>query len=51
MKNKNLRYHYQSAKIYRHYYKSSFNIFRFIRSVFAVFFSNSGLAANHTKTK
>jgi len=45
MKNKNLVHHHESAKIYRHYYKPSLNVFRLLKSVLSVFISGSSPAA------
>ena len=45
MKNKKLVHHYQSAKIYRHYYKPSFNFLRLLKAVLAVFISGSSATA------
>ncbi len=44
MKNKNLVHHHESAKIYRHYYKPSFNLLRLLKAVLAVFISGSSTA-------
>jgi hypothetical protein len=44
MKNKKLTYHYQSAKIYRHHYKPSYNILRLLKTVLAVFIHGSSAA-------
>ncbi|MBL7730973.1 MAG: hypothetical protein JNM88_07330 [Chitinophagaceae bacterium] len=45
MKNRRLSHHHESARIYRHYYKSSFSLVRFIKSVLMVFISGSSAAA------
>ncbi|MBK5271420.1 MAG: hypothetical protein JJE22_10440 [Bacteroidia bacterium] len=45
MKNKNLVHSHEEAKIYRHYYKPSLNIFRLLKSVLSVFISGSSPAA------
>ncbi|HMU45062.1 MAG TPA: hypothetical protein PKC72_01780 [Chitinophagaceae bacterium] len=45
MKNRNLVHLHESARIYRHYYKPSFNIFRLLKSVLSVFISGSSPAA------
>lgn len=45
MKNKRLSHHYESAKIYSQYYKSSFNLVRLLKSVLTVFISGSSAAA------
>lgn len=46
MKNRNLVHAHQQAKIYRHYYKSSVNPFRLLKSILAVFISGSPVAAS-----
>lgn len=46
MKNRHKVHAYESAKIYRHYYKSSFNIFRLLKSVLSVFITGSSPVAN-----
>ncbi|MGH2552087.1 MAG: hypothetical protein ACRDEB_00130 [Chitinophagaceae bacterium] len=52
MKNKHLVHSHQSAKIYRHYYKSSFNILRLLRSVLSVLISGSAhVATPHHRRK
>ncbi|HEY6062491.1 MAG TPA: hypothetical protein VIV35_02715 [Chitinophagaceae bacterium] len=52
MKNKHLVHANQSAKIYRHYYKSSFNIFRLLKSVLSIFISGtSHVATPHHRRK
>lgn len=45
MKNRRLTHHYEEARIYRHYYKPSFNFFRLLKSVLSVFISGSSAAA------
>jgi len=45
MKNKNIIHSHEEARIYRQYYKPSFNIFRLLKSVLAVFISGSSPAA------
>jgi len=45
MKNRNLVHAHEEAKIYRHYYKPSLNIFRLLKSVLSVFISGSSPAA------
>ena len=45
MKKRDLTHHHESAKIYRHYYKPSFNFFRLLKSVLIVFISGSSAAA------
>lgn len=48
MKNRNVVYHHQSAKIYRHHYKPSFNIFRLLKSILAIFISGAThVASSH----
>jgi len=46
MKNRNLVHSHEAARIYRHYYKSSLNPFRLLKSVLAIFISGSGPAAS-----
>lgn len=46
MKSKHLVYHHQSAKIYRHHYKSSFNILRLLKSVLSIFISGTSHVAH-----
>lgn len=45
MKSKHLAHHHEAAKIYRHYYKPSFNFFRLLKSVLSIFISGSSAAA------
>lgn len=45
MKNRNLTYSHEEAKIYRKYYKSTFNPLFLLKSVLAVIFTGSSLAA------
>lgn len=45
MKNKNLIHSHEEAKIYRHYYKPSLNIFRLVKSILSVVISGSSPAA------
>lgn len=45
MKNKNIAHAHEEAKIYRHYYKPSLNVFRLLRSVLGVVISGSSHAA------
>ena len=47
MKSRKMRYHTQAAKIYRHHYKPSYNLFRLLKSVLAVFIHGSAAAATH----
>lgn len=52
MKNRNLLHAHQSAKIYSHYYKSSFNLLRLFKSVLAVIIGgSSSAAASHYRRK
>lgn len=46
MKNRNIVHAHEQAKIYRHYYKPSLNIFRLLKSVLCVFISGSSSAAS-----
>ncbi|MDZ4794684.1 MAG: hypothetical protein SGI83_10425 [Bacteroidota bacterium] len=46
MKKRTLTHHYESAKIYRNYYKPSFNFIRLLKSVLSVFISGSSPAAS-----
>jgi hypothetical protein len=45
MKNKNIAHAHEHAKIYRHYYKPSLNIFRLLKSVLLILISGSSHAA------
>ena len=45
MKNRQLVHSHESAKIYRHHYKPSFNILRLLKSVLAVVLSGSSPVA------
>ncbi len=52
MKNNRLRHHYESAKIYRHYYKPTFNFWRLLKSVLALIISGSShVATSHHNKK
>jgi len=51
MKNKNIVHSHEEAKIYRSYYKPSFNLFRFFKSVLSVFISGSSPAAGTVRRK
>ena len=54
MKNKSIVHTHEEARIYRHYYKPSLNIFRFFRSVLSVIISGSSSAAqgyDHNRKK
>jgi hypothetical protein len=46
MKNRQLVHSHESAKIYRHYYKPSLNLFRLFKSVMSVLLSGSSAAAH-----
>ncbi|MEO7984358.1 MAG: hypothetical protein ABI688_09770 [Bacteroidota bacterium] len=46
MKKRTLTHHYESAKIYRHYYKPSLNLIRLLKSVLSVVISGSSAAAS-----
>ncbi len=41
MKKRNIAYAHEEAKIYQHYYRPSFNIFRLVKSVLSVMISGS----------
>jgi hypothetical protein len=45
MKNRNISYSHEQAKIYHSYYKPSLNIVRLLKSVLSVFISGSSPAA------
>jgi len=45
MKNKSLVHAHEEAKIYRHHYKPSLNIFKLLKSVLSVFVSGSSPVA------
>ncbi len=51
MKNKRIEHSYQEAKIYSHYYKPSFNLFRLVKSVLYVFFSGSSPASGDMRRR
>jgi hypothetical protein len=52
MKNKHVIHAHEEAKIYHNYYKPSFNIFRLLKSVLAVFISGqSPVAGNVVRRK
>ncbi len=44
MKNKNIAYSHEQARIYQHHYKQSFNLIRLFKSVLSVFFSGTSVA-------
>jgi hypothetical protein len=45
MKDKRLIHHHEEAQIYRRYYKPSFNMIRFLKSILAVIITGSSPAA------
>lgn len=45
MKNRNLVHAHESARIYKHHYKPSLNVFRLLKSILMVFFSGSSAAS------
>ena len=51
MKNKNIVHSHEEAKIYRSYYKPSFNFFRLFKSILSVFISGSSPAAGTMRRK
>jgi hypothetical protein len=51
MKNKSIVHSYEEAKIYRNYYKASFNLVRLLKSVLSVFISGSSPAASSMRRK
>ncbi|HYC39732.1 MAG TPA: hypothetical protein VEB63_04525 [Chitinophagaceae bacterium] len=51
MKNKEIAFAYEQAKIYRRHYRPSLNIFRFLRSILVVLISGSSPAAGHLRRK
>jgi hypothetical protein len=52
MKNSHLVHSHESARIYRHYYKSSFNILRLLKSVLSIMISGSSpVATPHRRRK
>jgi hypothetical protein len=46
MKNKSIIHSHEEAKIYRQYYKPSFNVLLLLKSVLAVFISGTSPAAS-----
>jgi hypothetical protein len=46
MKNRNIVHTHEEAKIYKDYYKPSFNVVRLLKSVLSVFISGSSPAAH-----
>jgi hypothetical protein len=51
MKNKNIVHSHEEAKIYRNYYKPSFNLLRLFKSVLSIFISGSSPAAGTVRRK
>lgn len=52
MKNKNLVHYHESARIYRNYYKPSFNFIRLLKSVLSIVISgNNPVATDMYKRK
>ncbi len=51
MKNKNIVHAHEEAKIYRRYYKPSFNLLRLFKSILSVFISGSSPAAGTVRRK
>ena len=51
MKNRNIVHSHEEAKIYRSYYKPSFNLLRLFKSVLCVFISGSSQAASSMRRK
>jgi hypothetical protein len=51
MKNKNIAHVHEHAKMYRHYYKPSLNIFRLLKSVLLIFITGSSPAAGSLSRK
>ena len=51
MKKKTLTHHYESAKIYRHYYKPSLSFIHLLKSVLSVFISGSSAAASTYRSR
>ena len=51
MKNSHIVHAHEQAKIYRAYYKPSFNILRLVKSVLSVFISGSSPAATTFRRK
>jgi hypothetical protein len=45
MKNKHIVHAHEEARIYRHHYKPSLNVFRFFKAVLGIFISGSSPAA------
>lgn len=51
MKDKNIIHARQKAEIYKDYYRPSFNLWRFAKSILGVLFFGSGNAANSYNPK
>lgn len=51
MKNKKIARANEAAKIYRHYYKPSLNIFRLLKSVLSVFITGTSLAGENNSER
>lgn len=51
MKPRSIRYHVQSARIYRHHYKPSYNILRLLRSVVSVLLHGSATAGSVVQSR
>jgi hypothetical protein len=50
MKNKRIEHASEEVKIYRDYYKPSFNVFRFFRSIFGVLlFGSTSVAHSYAR--
>lgn len=47
MKNKSIERSRREVKIYRDYYKPSFNVFRFLKSIFGVLIFGTPSVAHH----
>jgi len=51
MKNKSIVHSHEEAKIYRNYYKPSFNLMRLLKSILSVVISGSSPAAGTMRRK
>ena len=51
MKNKSIVHSHEEAKIYRNYYKPSFNFMRLLKSILSVVISGSSPAAGTMRRK
>lgn len=47
MKNRHITHSRQQVEIYKAYYKPSFNLLRFVKSILGVLISGSGPVAHH----